>query len=277
MDETLEPAFASDAPLRVRTLGAFRVWRDGDEVPASAWGRDKALQLFQLLVTRRRRFLTREQAVDALWPELDAEAGERDFKVALNAIHKALEPDREPRATPRFVLRVGGAYGLAPEELWIDADRLEERVAAGNRALARDREAAVEPYDEVARLYKGDYLPDRRYEDWSSMERERLQILALGAMTTLAELLIDQVPLESLRLTQRVLDDDPVWEEAWRLQMRAHMTRGNRALALRAWEGCRAALRAELGIEPLPETRRLYEAIRADARVPSTTPEEGAG
>ncbi|MEZ4681674.1 MAG: bacterial transcriptional activator domain-containing protein [Caldilineaceae bacterium] len=36
------------------------------------------------------------------------------------------------------------------------------------------------------KLYHGDYLPERRYEDWTSAEQERLQLLALNTMTTLA-------------------------------------------------------------------------------------------
>ena len=38
--------------------------------------------------------MQREQIADLLWPELDAEAAIRDFKVALNALNRALEPAR---------------------------------------------------------------------------------------------------------------------------------------------------------------------------------------
>jgi len=255
-----EPA---DAPLRVITLGDFRVWHPGGQVEPAAWGRDKAVQLFQYLVTRRRRLVEREQIVDALWPALDAAAGERDFKVALNAVQNALEPDRAPRSPSRFVRRIGSAYGLVVEEAWIDADALEAHVAAGNRARRDAPADAVAHYQAAEHLYQGDYLPTRRYEDWSSPERERVQVLALGAMTVLAELLVDEMPLESIRLAQRVLDSDPVWEDAWRVQMRAHMARGNRALAIRAWEACVAALDRELGIAPLPETAAVHRRVLA--------------
>lgn len=265
-----DPASAA-APLRVRTLGDFRVWGPGGAVEPSDWGRDKAVQLFQYLVTRRRRIEEREAIVDALWPELDAAAAERDFKVALNAVLNALEPARPPRAPSRFVRRVGSAYGLATEEAWIDVDALEAHVAAGNRDRHRDPAAAAAHYRAAEALYQGDYLPARRYEDWSSPERERVQVLALGAMTMLAELLVDETPLEAIRLAQRVLESDPVREDAWRLLMRAHMASGNRALALRAWEACRAALQHELGLEPLPETAAVYR--RALAGVAAGAPD----
>lgn len=265
----------SDAPLRVLTLGEFRVWRPDGPVEQADWGRDKAVQLFQYLVTRRRRLMEREQIVDALWPELDAAAGDRDFKVALNAVQNALEPDRPPRGPSRFVRRIGSAYGLVAEEAWIDLDALEAHVAAGNRARRDAPADAIAHYRAAEALYRGDYLPARRYEDWSSPERERIQVLALGAMTALAELLVDEMPLESIRLTQRVLDSDPVWEDAWRVQMRAHMARGNRALAIRAWDACVAALDRELGLEPLPETIAVHRRVLAGSLEVARGPEPG--
>jgi DNA-binding SARP family transcriptional activator len=254
-------------PLRIQTLGDFRIWRDAEEIPGAAWKREKALHLFQFFVTMRRRVLHlhKEQIIDHLWPELDFEEGDRDFKVALHTIHKVLEPERKARAEPRFIQRHGLAYGLNPELVWIDADGFEMLMARGNQALLDNNiEAAIAYHQQALALYKGDYLPERRYEDWSSAERERLQVLALGLMTTLADLLLAFNPLESIRLTQHVLAIDPVWENAYHTQMRAYMAQGNRPLALRIYEQCLKVLKHELGVEPLPETRRLYEQILND-------------
>jgi two-component SAPR family response regulator len=247
--------------LRVQTLGSFRVWRDGVEITSASWGREKALQLFQFLVTARGRYLHKEQIVDQMWPELDWETSNRDFRVALNAVNKALEPGRKPRAEPRFVLRHDLAYGLNMEETWVDADAFEVLISAGNQVRSKDIEAAIEHYRTAVGLYAGDYLPERRYADWASIEQERLQVLALGTMTTLATLLAERSPLESLRLTQRVLAVDPVWEDAYRAQMRAYQYQGNRPLALRTYQQCVEMLDREFGVEPLPETRELHKKI----------------
>jgi DNA-binding SARP family transcriptional activator len=251
------------ASLRIQTLGSFRLWRDGIEIEPSAWGREKALHLFQFLVTVRRRtsHLHKEQIIDRLWPELDPEEGDRDFKVALNTIFKVLEPERLPRTESRFIHRQGLIYSLNLAETWVDADAFETLVAQGNRALSAHLDTAIEHYQQALALYVGDYLPERRYEDWTSAERERLQLLALGTMTTLASLLIERSPLESIRLTQHVLAADPVWEDAYRVQMRAYLAQGNRPLALRTYQQCVGMLQSELGVEPLPETQQLYQQI----------------
>src|SRR5262245_55740489 len=106
------------AALRIQTLGGFRVWRAGVELEAAAWGREKALHLFQFLVTMRRRPLHKEQIIERLWPALDSQMGDRDFKVALNNLNKALEPQRSPRIPPRFIRRQELTYALNLGDVW---------------------------------------------------------------------------------------------------------------------------------------------------------------
>lgn len=260
-------AISANVALHVQTLGGFRVWHQGAEVPTTAWGREKAIHLFQFFITMRRQYVHKEQIMDRLWPDLDIEKGDRDFKVALNSINRALEPEREPRSEPLFVRRYGLAYGLDFENVWLDTEAMELLISAGNQATlgpTPNADFAIACYEAAVQLYHGDYLPERRYEDWTSAERERLQLLALNTMTTLAELLLQKMPLESIRLTQRVLSIDPVWEDAYRIQMRAFAAQRNRPMALRTYQRCREVLAEEFGVDPLPETSELYDQILND-------------
>jgi DNA-binding SARP family transcriptional activator len=253
---------SSDTPLRIETLGGFRLWRDGEALGPQVWGREKALHLFQFLITYRKRLFHKEQIIAQLWPDASPETGDRDFKVALNAIQRALEPGRPPRAPSRYIERIESAYRLAPGVLSSDVDEFETAVTAGNRTTAEQPTAAIPHYREAAALYGGDYLPERRYEDWTSAERERLQTLALSSMTRLANLILKSSPEETIELCQRVLTLDPVWEDAYRVQMRAYQATGNRPLALRTYEQCLVALEREFGVAPLPETTTLYNEIK---------------
>lgn len=251
---------AQPAALRIQTLGSFRVWLRGKELDSPNWQREKALHLFQFFITMRRQGpLHKEDIINRLWPDLDSEEGDRDFKVALYAVNKVLEPNRKPRTAPHFIQRFELTYGLNLDDVWIDADAFENAVATASQAT--DAEAAIAHHQEAVTLYQGDYLPERRYEDWCSFERERLQVLALGSMTALAELLVERSPLESIRLTQHVLTIDPVWENAYRTQMRAYLVQGNRPLAIKTYRRCVATLQQELNIDPLPETEALYRQI----------------
>ncbi len=253
--------------LRVQTLGGFRVWRGAAEIAPRAWQRDKARQLFQVLLTRRGRWLQREEIIECLWPDLAPDAAIRDFKVALTALNRALEPHRGADAPFAFVAREGTAYRLRPEaDLWIDAVAFEQACTTGlHLAEHGDPEAALAPLQTALQLYGGDYLPDARYEDWASEERERLLLLFLRAADRLAGLLLARRRYdEALDVCQRILAHDPCWESAHRTMILAHLRQGNRSQALRAYQRCAAALAAELGVAPAPATTVLHAQIVRD-------------
>ena len=251
------------APIRVQTLGNFLAFRQNMAIPAKDWGRDTAIQLFQFLITaRHRRGLHKEQIIDRIWEEVDGKAGEQNFKVALHGINKALEPERQSRTEARYILREGVTYQLNLEDIWIDADAVEQYIAIGNQALTTDLKIAEIAYREALDLYHGTYLPNRLYEDWSSDERERLQVFTLGAYITLGELLIEKNPMESIRLAQLALQIDAAWEDAYRIQMAAYFQKGNRPMAIKTFQQCEKMLDKEFGIEPLPETLRLLKKIK---------------
>jgi DNA-binding SARP family transcriptional activator len=253
--------------LRVQTLGAFRVWRGDVEASSRDWQRDKARQLFQLLVTERGRWLQREEIVDRLWPDLSPEAAMRDFKVALNALNKAIEPARAPDAAFAFVVREGSAYRLRPEaDLWLDAAAFRTGCEAGLRLLTSGAtDEAVERLRTGLNLYGGDYLPDALYEDWASEERERLLSLYLRAADKLAGVLIERGQYDDgLRLCEAILARDPCWEHAYRLMMTTHIRQGNRPQAHRAYQRCVEILRAELDVPPSAETTALHRRIAGE-------------
>ncbi len=249
------------ALVRIQTLGNFQVWRKGELVKQKDWGRDKTIQLFQFFVTaRHRKAMHKEQIMDRLWEE-DGESGDQNFKVALHGVNKVLEPNKKSHADARFILRQGLTYQLNTEEIWIDSDALESYIAIGNQAFATDPALAQSAYREALALQKGSYLPDRIYQDWSCDERERLQVLILGALITLAEMLVQDNPMESIRLSQQALLIDAAWEDAYRIQMEAYLQKGNRPMAIKTYQQCEKILHDEMGIQPLPETRKVYQQI----------------
>jgi ATP/maltotriose-dependent transcriptional regulator MalT/DNA-binding SARP family transcriptional activator len=259
--------------LRVQTLGAFRVFRGDTEIEAREWQRDKARQLFQLLLAQRGRWLQREEIVDLLWPNLSPEAAGRDFKVALNALNKALEPNRSPDSPFSYIVRDGSAYRLRPEaDLRLDTVEFERESHLGLRlAESGDSEQSLAHLRQALGLYRGNYLPDALYEDWASTERERLLSLYLRSADRLASILAESGRYqESVEVCSRILQYDPCWERAYRWMMLAHVSQGDRALALRTYQRCRNTLSAELGIEPSQATTALYERILHTENLPAT-------
>lgn len=251
--------------LRIQMLGSFRVWRGKHEIQAREWQREKARQLFQLLLTYRGRWLQREQICAWLWPDSDLDAAERQFKVTLNALNTALEPRRPPRTAPFFIRRQGLAYSFAPSYgCWIDVDEFELRTAS---LLQTDLDFAIRSSQIAVQLYKGDYLAESLYDSWTLEERERLLARYLATATTLASRLATSGDTEqAVHLCEQVLRRDRCYEEAYQILMRAYARGGSRSQALRSYARCIQALQDDLGIEPLPETTRLYERIKRNEK-----------
>lgn len=255
--------------LRIRTLGTFAVYRGRHEITAREWQREKAKQLFQLLVTHRTQVLQKEQIIEMLWPGADPATAYRDFKVAMNALWSALEPNRAARSGSFFVLRQGSAYGLnLASGFWLDADEFAKQVNRGLSLMARGQhEAGARALRRGLDLYQGDYLEALRYEDWCTEERERLQVLYLRATEALAHHAVEKGDYEAaIHLCDRIIARDRGWEEAYRLLMFSYYRLGNRAMALRVYDRCVQNLAEELGIEPAQATRQLYERIRTNQR-----------
>lgn len=250
--------------LRVQTLGPFVVWRGAEAVAAHEWRRDKARQLFQLLLTRRQRLLERDQIVELLWPGLDGETAERDFKVALSTLYRVLEPALPARALSAYVLREGTLYGLRPgADLTLDAEQFEQAVRQGDRLARQGDEGFIDRYRAALTLYGGDFLQDYPYDEWASEERERLLGLWLHAADRLAAALAERARWpEVIDVCQAILQRDECWEQAYRLLMLAHARLGNRAQALRTYARCVERLREELDVPPSAATVRLFEELR---------------
>ncbi|WP_312117140.1 BTAD domain-containing putative transcriptional regulator [Brevibacillus reuszeri] len=247
--------------LRIQTMGKFRVWLGERELSEKAWQRGTAKLLFQLLLTKRQHLLAREEIMNSMWPESDEESALRDFKVALNALNKALEPDRAARADAFFIQRHGSSYGFnLASGYHIDVEEFEKLVARG--LSEPNIEQAEVLLEKGLGYYQGDYMPECRYEDWCVEERERLQGLFLRGAERLAKIRLQTNQVEStIRWCEAILRVDDCWEEAYRLMMVAYFQLNNRTQAIRWYEKCVAKLKEQLGVEPMPATQDTYRQI----------------
>ena len=107
------------------------------------------------------------------------------------------------------------------------------------------------------------FLPgeDALWIDRTRRHLEELHVRALEAYAA-AGLGLGGTELPAARDAGRaVVDLAPLRESGHRLLMRALAAEGNTGEALRAYEHLRARLADELGIDPSPSTRTLYEEL----------------
>jgi tetratricopeptide (TPR) repeat protein len=122
-------------------------------------------------------------------------------------------------------------------------------------------EAAVArgEWDEAARLYQDDLLPDL-YDEWIAAKRDQLRLQfmeALEKLTTNLEAAGDWAA--AISNASRLLSLDGLREPSYQMLIRLHLKNGDRPSALRTYHQCMRMLRRELGISPSQGTEDLYE------------------
>jgi DNA-binding SARP family transcriptional activator/tetratricopeptide (TPR) repeat protein len=211
----------ADATLGCPAVGRFEVAVDARPVAASAWEHRRAEDLVKLLALSAGHRLTRDQVVEALWPQLGARAGVAN-------LHKAAYYARRALGWPGAIVVRHGVVALAPEDrVETDVERLETDGGWDG---------------EVPEL-----LPEDRYEEWTVEHRDRLAELRAAALWRQGR-------------WAELLRADPTDEEITRALMRERAAVGDRAAAVRQFRRLREAL-AELGPTPSQESLTLYREI----------------
>jgi two-component SAPR family response regulator len=144
-----------------------------------------------------------------------------------------------------------------------DIDEFDSRCEKGRRLEKAGRASeAVAEYEKAVELYRGDYLIEDLYEEWTMIERERLVDAYTDLLCRLAVHYMENgQSWESVRTCYRVLEKNRCDEGAHRLLMECFVRLGQRARALHQYELCEQVLRHECDMAPSPETRALYGSI----------------
>jgi DNA-binding SARP family transcriptional activator len=200
-----------------------------------------------------------------LWPGQVPDSAAATIQEHVSRLRRALEPDRAPWSDSHRLSRRSRGYVLHAEPHEVDALRFEALVAQGQLALEADQptEAARLLRDALA-LWRGQALADVALVEAAQTAIARLEALQLSAtvLRVDADLQLGRhvalVPeLESL-VRQQPLD-----ERLCGQLMVALYRCGRQARSLAVYQQVRRTLAEELGIEPSPESQRLWSAILA--------------
>ena len=247
--------FTDPSAITVRCLGNFKVLVRGQELTQDRWVSAKARDLLAYFITFRGERIPAEQAFEAIW-SVKPGRGLTAFHTALTRLRNAL---RSQEPSPRFVLVEAGEYHLDAARFSIDVDEFDAALANA-RATSND-ETVARWLEQAIALYQGEYLGNLYY-DWLFPERRRLSQEYLGALRQLADYHFTQERYtRSLDLLHRALRMDNLLEELHCQVMRVYAALGDRAGLMRQYQELNDVLASEMGIEPLPETKKLYERL----------------
>jgi DNA-binding SARP family transcriptional activator len=204
---------AAQARVAVRSLGAFRLFRDGVAVPGTVWQSKKARTLLKILIARRGRATPRPMLMEALWPEEDPGRLGNRLSVALATVRSVLDPDKR-HPPDHFITADKDAVRLDLSRVSVDLEVFLRRAAEG-LTLSRAGQAAdsATALAEAESLYTGDFLEEDPYDDWATSAREEARATYLAVAHALAAASADGRDHDNaIRYYFRILDKDP-WDE----------------------------------------------------------------
>jgi DNA-binding SARP family transcriptional activator len=204
--------------------------------------------------------------MELLWPEHTPRDAAHSLHVAVSVLRRYVDP-----TASGLLLHEGGEYLINPRAFIADdCERFQWLSADGDRARrAGDLPGAQRAYTEALACYGGDYVVHESDMAWGIPERERLLARYLAVLDRLGATYIAQALFEpALECYDRLLARDAYREDAHSQLMRCYAWLGRRSEALRQYARCVAVLDSELGVEPLPATRALYQTLRTGGAPP---------
>jgi DNA-binding SARP family transcriptional activator len=252
--------------LHVFLLGRFLLLADTTPLTAGHTPRMQALLAYLVLHPQTRP--SRQQLAFLLWPD------SREAQALTNLrklVHhwRGILPD-----LAHYIQIDHQAIGWQAEAPYtLDVADFERAVAQADQAeQTADRIALRAALQQAVAAYQGELLPGC-YDEWIFPLRERLHQTFLTTLERLILLLEQEQDYPAaIAAAQRLLREDPLHESAYRYLMRLRLAYDDRAGALHAYHTCAAVLQRELGVEPSPSTRALYERLVANESLAASAP-----
>lgn len=245
--------------LHVTCFGHFEVKRSGQSIPLCTNRNGQAI--FRYLVVQSNHRVTMDTLMALLWPDDEPEVAHHKLQVAISALRRSLNNGYVNDTGGGYILCKNGVYRLNPAvPLRIDVDEFLAFYQTGRQQKSISE--AVVHYEAACRLYKGPFLTEDIYVDWSIIQREQLNQAYLAMCGTLSEYYLEIGSYEdAAKWASAILKENHSDELAHRQLMRINLAAGRRSEALRQYQRCERILAEELNVAPMPETVSLFHTI----------------
>jgi DNA-binding SARP family transcriptional activator len=241
-----QPATDEDAPIRVKLFGRPAI-EGVDEQATDGFGPKSREFLFLFLLNPEG--LTREEAIETLWPETETEQGVERFKFQLKNVRNHLRSDLAP--TAKFIDKIGDVYRPVSELFSVDVWQFDIRLGEA------EGPSDIESLSQAIELYRGDLLHGLYY-DWAEPLRGHFRERLLDVLVTLSDLRSAAGDYEgALKAILRAIEADRYAEHFYRRAMTIYGRLGRASDIQRTYRKLEAALADELEVEPDPETSAL--------------------
>ena len=250
--------------LNITCFGHFEVQRN--QQPLVLCQNRSGQSILRYLMAQPGYCATADMLMAVLWPEDEQEVARRKLHVSVSALRRSLNTGYVSDRGGGYILCKNQFYLLNPAvSLKTDVDEFLQFYKAGQRV--RDSQEMVTCYERACQVYSGPFLVEDTYADWACRRREQLSQVYLTMCSALSEHALAAGLYENaIRWASILLAENQCDEGAHRQLMLAYLEQGRRSDALRQFHRCERILRDELGVEPMPETVRIFQTIYENRR-----------
>jgi DNA-binding SARP family transcriptional activator/TolB-like protein len=243
--------------VRLRLIGQMEAWTLTSENVLPTGRKTRAL--LAILALSLPRSVLRGRLAEMLWSRRPEEQSRASLRQEIHRLLETLEP------VGGQILAISRDHlSIRPGTVWVDVEEVLRASSAKPAALSLLDGELLEDLDGI----------DPSFDAWLAGERERLRDRARALAETLLTEKTD--PVDVIPSAQQLLAIDRTHEGAWRALMKAYAARGERGMAIQAFERCRNVLADQLDAQPSEETQRLAAEIRAAGPVVPARPEPRA-
>jgi WD40 repeat protein/class 3 adenylate cyclase len=241
--------------LQIRLLGQFDIRLDGKRVMIPSRAGQSLLAYLALTAGTPHR---REKLAGIFWPDTTDENARKNLRQELWRIRKAVSAQQSTEGdyllADEFTLTFNREAGY-----WLDVSQMQRPDLDLQSLIAN------------LSLYQGELLPGF-YDEWITLERERIQTIFDARMDQLLEGLITAERWIAVQeWGERWLTLSSAREPAYRALMLASGVRGDMTKVASLYQRCTDELQEYLGVEPSAETRALYDGLLKGAKSPLRT------
>jgi DNA-binding SARP family transcriptional activator len=190
---------------------------------------------------------TRDQVLDALWPELDPLDALNSLNQTVYFLRRVLEEGYVDDLSPGYLHHDSDLIWLDPELVRSRSNECRELIKSLPQTPGPDQVLAL------VDQYEGRFALDFEYEEWASPFRDWLHASYLEIVERSVRGDLETGHFDrGISLARRVLDVDPSAEHVEICLLRLYRASGAHAAAAEQYGHYAALMREQLGVEPPP-------------------------
>ncbi len=235
-------------PVKIYTLGRFSILLNDHPLDTDS----RPFDLLKVLLAFGGRDVHEEKIMDALWPDAEGDQAQASFKTTLHRLRKVL-------GDLDILVLKNHQLSLNHQFVWVDIWAMSRLYEPAQQSVKTKNTAqSTELASKLMQLYRGHFLANEP-AGWTIHQREGLRLRFIRHCAALAQTIENEDSQTAIQSYQRLLEIDPLIEEAYQGLIRCYQTQGQQAEARASYEKCVTILASTSGCSPSTATTDLIK------------------